>query len=70
MKRAGHKKYETTMRYYINTTTETKLRLLNNINTITLEEPTIMVDIGNGETKEMKQSDYLKLRKFSETFPH
>lgn len=69
MKRAGHKKYDTTMRYYVNTTTETKLRLLNNINSITTEEPTITVDLGNGETKEMKQSEYLKFRQFAESVP-
>lgn len=70
MKRAGHKKYDTTMRYYINTTMETKLRLINNINSITTEEPTITVDIGNGETKEMKQSVYLKYKQFAENVPH
>lgn len=70
MKRAGHKKYDTTMKYYINTTNETKLRLLNNINSITTEEPTIIVDIGNGETKEMKQSAYLKFKQFAESVPN
>lgn len=70
MKRAGHKKYDTTMRYYINTTNETKICLINNLNAITTEEPLITVDIGNGETKEIKQSAYLELKKFSQNYPH
>lgn len=38
MKRVGHKKYETTMRYYISTTTQTHNVLLDNIEQITTEE--------------------------------
>lgn len=38
MKRVGHKKYETTMRYYISTTPQTHNILLDNIEQITTEE--------------------------------
>lgn len=69
MKRVGHTKYETTMRYYIAANGETKKRLLENINTITTEEPIIEVKQTDGTVKKMKQSKYLEYLKFTKISP-
>lgn len=66
MERAGHKKIETTMRYYIEQDETMKAQATRIINTITLNDPEIEVDFINplnGKTEKMKvkQSEILKI---------
>lgn len=51
MKRAGHKKYETTMRYYIKDTKETHDVLLNAINSLNVIEKQIEITSNDGIIK-------------------
>lgn len=51
MKRAGHKKYETTMRYYIKDTKETHDVLLNAINSLNVIEKQIEITTNDGIIK-------------------
>ncbi len=70
MKRAGHTKYETTLRYYIGEQTgETKQILLNNINELSLKEEYVEVEM-NGFKIKMKQSDYKNYEEQMKSIPH
>lgn len=63
MLRAGHKKYETTLRYYIGTNSETKKVLINNLSQLNCRERYVRVDYGNGVIKEMPERQYDALEK-------
>ena len=70
MNRAGHKKFETTMKYYVNSTEESKKMLLDNINQITTDEIDIEVTDSQGNTKIVKESTYLAMKNVSAVVPH
>lgn len=56
MNRAGHKKFETTMKYYVNQSNESKKMLLRALNDITTEEREVEIPDGQGGTKLVKES--------------
>ena len=70
MKRAGHKKYETTMKYYINKNLETKRLLLNNLSNLSTEEPEVEILEPDGTKRVVKQSVFFKMKKISAIIPH
>lgn len=70
MNRAGHKKFETTMRYYVNSNEDTKKILLDNINSITTDEIEIEVTDNQGNTRIVKESTYLTMKNISSIIPH
>lgn len=67
--RVGHTKYDTTMKFYASVNRDTKIRLLANINNISLEEPIIDVPQSDGTIRKMKQSEYVKFQKASALMP-
>lgn len=70
MNRAGHKKFETTMRYYVNQSEESKRQLLRAINDISTEEKDIEVSDGQGGTRFVKEGTARELKKISAQIPH
>lgn len=70
MNRAGHKKFETTMRYYVDRSEESRKRLLNAINQISMEEKDVEVPDGNGGTKLVKEHRALAIAQASAMIPH
>ena len=70
MNRAGHKKFETTMKYYINSNQETRKVLLDNINLISTDEIDIEVTDAQGNTKIVKESTYLAMQNIAASIPH
>lgn len=70
MKRAGHKKYSTTMEYYVNSNVESKRQLLDRIEQLTTEEPDIEIVNEDGTKRVVKQSMYVKMQKISAILPH
>lgn len=56
MKRAGHKKYETTMKYYISTTTETHKQMTNNLNSLDIDDPIQTIEVEGMGTLEVPLS--------------
>ncbi len=69
MNRAGHKKIDTTMKYYINTTSTTHQALLTYINNIDTKEKEFEI-VENGEKKLIKESILLKRKQISSIIPH
>lgn len=67
--RAGHKKIETTMKYYIDTTSTTHQILLNCIGKLDTKEKEFEI-IENGEKKLIKESTLIKRQKISAILPH
>lgn len=70
MNRAGHKKFDTTMKYYINATTQTHQILLDSINKITTDELEIEITDNEGKKQIVKESTYLKMKNISAKIPH
>lgn len=70
MNRAGHKKFETTMKYYVNSTQTSKQILLSYLNQIDTEEKEIEIVDKDGNTKVVKESTYLKMQNISSIIPH
>lgn len=70
MQRAGHKKLETTMKYYINSTSSTRIILLSTINNITTNEMDIEIVDRNGNKRIVKESTYIKMQNISAVLPH
>lgn len=70
MNRAGHKKFETTMKYYVNQSEESRRQLLNALNNITTEEKDIEVSDGQGGTRFVKEGTARELKKMSAQIPH
>lgn len=70
MNRAGHKKFETTMKYYVNQSEESRRQLLNALNNISLEERDVEMPDGYGGTKLVKESRAKVFEKASALIPH
>lgn len=70
MQRAGHKKLDTTMKYYINSTSTSKMILLSTINKITTDEMEVEVLDNEGNKQTIKESAYIKRQKVSAVIPH
>ena len=69
MRRVGHTKYDTTMRFYVSVNEETKQRLIGNINKITMVEPIVEITLNDGTIKKMKQSEYERFKKITAMIP-
>ena len=69
MKRVGHKKFETTMRYYINQNDITREKLINNINSISTNEKIFVYEI-NGEKLELTEGERDLIKGISAIVPH
>lgn len=71
MNRAGHKKFDTTMKYYVNCSEESRRQLLNTLNAITTEEQTYeIIDPITGTPKLVKESELLLRKEVSAIIPH
>lgn len=71
MNRAGHKKFETTMKYYVNRSEDSRQQLLNTLNTITTEEQVYEIkDDVTGEIKLIKESDLIRRKEASAAIVH
>lgn len=71
MNRAGHKKFETTMKYYVNRSEDSRQHLLNTLNAITTEEQVYEIkDDVTGEIKLIKESDLIRRQKASAAIVH
>lgn len=70
MNRAGHKKFETTMKYYVNQSEESRLKLLETLNKISTEEQEIEIPDGYGGTKLVKESSANIFKRASAMIPH
>ena len=70
MSRAGHKKFETTMKYYVNRSEESRKLLLNALNGITTDEQLVEVPDGNGGTQLVPESRARAIAQANATMPH
>lgn len=70
MQRAGHKKLETTMKYYINSTSATRIMLLSTLNNITTNEMEVEIVDSEGKKRMVKESTYIKMQNISAVLPH
>lgn len=70
MNRAGHKKFETTMRYYVNRSDESRKQLLNALNQISMEEKDVEVSDGNGGTRIVKENRAEAIARAGAMIPH
>lgn len=70
MNRAGHKKFETTMQYYVNQSDESRKQLINAINQISTEEKYVEVPDGYGGTRMVKESSAVAIAQASAMIPH
>lgn len=70
MNRAGHKKFETTMKYYVNQSEESRKQLLKALNNISTEEKEVEVPDGYGGTRLVKESTAKAIEKGSALIPH
>lgn len=70
MQRAGHKKLDTTMKYYINSTSTSKMFLLSTLNGITTDEMEIEVLDNEGNKQIIKESTYIRRQSVSAIIPH
>lgn len=68
-KRAGHSKFDTTMRYYVNTTTDSHDQLINCINNITLCEKMITYSLNGSDPQTVPESKFLEVAKIACSFP-
>lgn len=69
MNRAGHKKFETTMKYYVNQSEESRKQLLNALNNISMEEREVEWPDEYGGIKLIKESMAKVYEKLSSTIP-
>lgn len=70
MNRAGHKKFETTMRYYVNRSEESQKQLVNALNQISMEEKEVEVPDGYGGTRFVKEHRAEIIAKAGAIIPH
>lgn len=70
MNRAGHKKFETTMRYYVNSTETSKQILLQYLNRIDTEEKEVEIIDENGNKKLVKESTAIRMKQIASIIPH
>ena len=70
MNRAGHKKFETTMKYYVNRSGESRKQLLKALNNISTEEMDVEVPDGYGGTMTVKESTAEAIAKAGAIIPH
>lgn len=70
MSRAGHKKFETTMKYYVNRSEESRKLLLNALNGITTDEQLVEVPDGHGGTQLVPESRSRAIAQANATMPH
>lgn len=70
MNRAGHKKFETTMKYYVNQSEESRRQLLRALDSISTEEREVEVPNGYGGTQLVKESRAKAIEKASALIPH
>lgn len=70
MNRAGHKKFETTMRYYVSQSENSRKMLLTSIETITTEEKLVEVDDGFGGKMLVKESTAIIKSQIASSIPH
>jgi len=59
MQRAGHKKYDTTMKFYVNVTESTHKKLIDNINSLKIDDPVVEFEY-NGVLHKFRQSELEK----------
>ncbi len=69
MRHLGHKKFDTTLRYYINSTTDARQQLQRAINNITTQEKTYLVSINGADYIEMSESQLKKYKSFVKRNP-
>lgn len=69
MKRMGHKKFDTTLKFYINSTSDAHQRLLSAINSITTNEKSYLVSINGADYKEMSESELKSFKDFAKRNP-
>lgn len=69
MRHLGHKKFDTTLRYYINSTTDARQQLQRAINNITTQEKTYLVSINEADYIEMSESQLKKYKSFVKRNP-
>ena len=70
MNRAGHKKFETTMKYYVNQSEESRWQLLSALNGITTEERYVEAPDGYGGTQLVLESRAKAIAKAGALIPH
>lgn len=70
MQRVGHKKFDTTLKYYINANMLTREKTLENLQYLNTEEPIIERTMCDGTTKALSQREWIALDKASSTIPH
>ena len=69
MRHLGHKKFDTTLRYYINSTTDARQQLQIAINNITTQEKTYFVSINGADNIEMTESQLKSFKSFAKINP-
>lgn len=71
MNRAGHKKFETTIKYYVNRSEESRKQLMGALNSITTEEQAYeIIDAVTGQPELVKESRLIALKHINATIPH
>ena len=70
MQRAGHKKYSTTLKYYVTQNEDGVAQLRAFLNTITTKELMVEVDDGKGGKKMVEESRALNIQQASKIIPH
>lgn len=70
MNRAGHKKFETTMKYYVNRSEESRKQLLNALSGITTEERYVEAPDGFGGVQLVTESRAKAIAKAGAKIPH
>lgn len=69
MRHLGHKKFDTTLRYYINSTTDARYQLQRAINNITTQEKTYLVSVNGADYIEMSEGQLKKYKSFVKRNP-
>ena len=69
MRHLGHKKFDTTLKYYINSTTDARQQLQRAINCITTNEKIYLVSINGADYKEMSESQLKEFKLFAKSNP-
>ena len=69
MKHAGHKKITTTMKYYLGDDDISMKKLVANVNKLGTEEPDIETTDMAGNSKLIKESDYIQMLKAKSMVP-
>lgn len=69
MRHLGHSRFDTTLRFYINSTIDARKQLQAAINNITTCEKTYLVSINGAEYKEMSESQLKEFKSFAKSNP-